>query len=710
MKQRLRINNNIVLYTGLFLFIVVGGYSILAKNHLSMVWNTDALFQYYPALLYTGNALRECIKDLLAGNPAVHFYDLSIAMGENIIGSLNYYGLNDPINLLTVFVTDTQSAAIFYALSYFVRIWAAGLCFQQYCRTMGLDARVSIIASLMYCFSGFTMKGCGRYIEWLPVLMYFPLMLVGSERTIHNKRLSLTLILATAYGSLTGFYFLYMASLAAGIYWIIRLVSIRGLRNIAESLLAVFRLFAAYILGLMLTMPIFWTTVASYLRSRRSEGSILDVLLNIHNYIPTINDEIVQCSPFTELSYSSYILAIEFITAFVLFSFRSRRSRQLQLAVVMAFAASVMPITGWIFNGFGETNIRWIFIVHFLMALAFAYVLSEVQTVEITPTDGVMRLHWNRREIRGVAAVIVVVNIVVNIYALFSDHGIGWKNEYIAAEDLDLYVDSPVNYSEVIENDAELFRIAHTHLTDVNGRPENVAMLHDYYGICWWLSMTNGGAQTLSDTLNNGPARWRSWGYFNNPIYEAFSGVKYYLCQDDESASELEYLVDTCSFYDETWNVYQNPYYFGMAYTRDKAQSDLMWENKESMEEYYTAQYSRFIDGNDPLSVTYVKNADTFTIDVSDSERDELVLLVSYEPNWHAYVDGAEVEIRNTDIAFMSIPIDVGAQEVVLRYIPYEFYTGCIVMGIAIAILVIYGIVIKRGRGALPARLQADEL
>lgn len=694
----LTIKNHIVLYTLLYLIIVCAGYAILVKNHLSMIWNTDALFQYYPTILYAGNLLRECIKGILSGNPAVHFYDLSIALGESIIGALNYYGLNDPMNLLTVFVTDTQSAAIFYALSYFIRIWLAGLCFQRYCHIMGLDDKVSVIAALMYCFSGFTMKGCGRYIEWLPVLMYFPLMLIGSEHTIRNKRISMTLLVATAYGSLTGFYFLYMASLATGIYWIIRLLTIHGRKGITQSVHAICRLFAAYLLGLMLTAPIFLTAVSGYLRSERSGESILDVVLDINNYIPTINEEIVQWAPFVKLSYASYVLIVEFITAFLVFFFRSRRGRQLQIALVMAAAACVMPITGWIFNGFGETNIRWIFLVHFLMALVFAFVLSEVQSVEIRTADGTAHLNWGQYGIRCLAAAIVVVNIVVNIYALYSDHGIGWKNEYVAMEDLDLYTDSPVNDSQVIADDDDLFRIAHTSFTTINGRPENVAMLNDYYGICWWFSIINENGQRLVDLLNGQEELWRSYGVGNVPIYEAFMGAKYYLSlTQTQPATEPEYEVETLTFNDEQWSVYQNPYYFGMAYTRDRGKSTALWEERDSMESYYMALYDRYIDSRMPVETTYVENADIFLFSVNDSEDDELVVLVLYDPNWHAYVDGVEVEITRADVAFMSVPINTDSSEVVFRYVPSEFYIGFAFVGLAIVILLIHRIVITRG-------------
>lgn len=694
--QRWRSRNDIVQYTGLFLIIVIGGYAILLKNHLSMVWYIDAVSQYYPAILYTGQYLRECVTGLLSGQSGIHFYDLSIAWGENIISALNYYGFGDPINLLTVLITNNESGSIFYALSYFVRIWLAGLCFQEYCATMGMDSRVSMIASLMYCFGGFTMKGGGRYIEWLSVLMYFPLMLVGTERTIRSKRMSHTLIFAIAYGSVSGFYFLYMASLAMGIYWIIRLVMTHGRQAITRYLQTILCLVSAYVLGIMLTAPIFLTEIMGYLRSIRSDSNILEVLLDVTNYLPTINEEIVQWSPFTELSYASYILGIEIIAVFLLFCYRNRRSRQLQIAVVIALIASMMPITGWIFNGFGETNIRWIFIVHFLMALVFAHVFSQIRTVEIISTDGATHFRWSQHGIRRAVAAIVIVNIVVNIYALYSDHGIGWKNEYIAMDDLDRYTSSPITNSRTIAGDGDLYRIAHSSLTNINGRPENVAMLNGYHGLCWWLSIVNGCSSTLSNTLNESDSIYRSWGVSNNPVYEAFCGAKYYLCRESESASEPEYVVETLDFNEETWCVYENPYYFGMAYSRDHDQSRQIWDGRQSMEYYYVALYSLFIDGKTPVTTTYIRNADTFRIELNQTADDELIVLVPYDPNWHAYVDGVEAEVSVADIGFMAIPIDEESQEVILHYVPYELYVGCICMGLAVLVLAIRAIVIAR--------------
>lgn len=365
-------------YSMLFLCVVAIGYSVLLRNNRSMVWYIDALNQYYPTLLYIGKMLRSGIKGVLAGNLQVHFYDLSLAMGESIIGTLNYYGLGDPITLLAVFANQSNGIYI-YAFSYFLRVWLAGLAFQRYCTEMGMDRRVSIVASLMYCFSGFTMKGGGRYIEWLSVLVYFPLMLIGTERTIRNKRVSLTLLFTTAYGSLCGFYFLYMSSLAMGIYWIIRLLSVYGFKDLLSCIRTGCRFAIAYILGLLVTAPIFLTAVTAYLSSKRSSSGILDILLDPSNWIPALNEEFYKLSPVFQHGYFGYILIVEYMALFLLFFFRGRRSRQLQIASVMAFVAVLLPITGWVFNGFGETNVRWVFLVHFLMALVFVHVLSSMQ-------------------------------------------------------------------------------------------------------------------------------------------------------------------------------------------------------------------------------------------------------------------------------------------------------------------------------------------
>ena len=300
-------------------------------------------------------------------------------MGEDIIGTLNYYGFGDPVNLLAVFANQKTGTYLF-TVCFFLRIWGAGLSFQLYCHEVEINRVPSIIASLCYAFCGFAIYGGGRYIEWLSVLIYFPLLLYGTEKVFRGKRLSIALILATAYGSLCGFYFLYMASLCLGIYWIVRLIFGEKAKKIKKFIL-MGRCIFNYLLGLGLSAPVFLLSISSYLYSERAGTDIMQVLFDLGKYKPTLNWEFIAVETdfwHNRNSNLSGILVVELVAVVSIFFIRGRKALQMKLAVVILLLFLHLPIIGWIFNGFGETNDRWVFCVHFLFALIFAYIYTII--------------------------------------------------------------------------------------------------------------------------------------------------------------------------------------------------------------------------------------------------------------------------------------------------------------------------------------------
>ncbi len=53
-----------------------------------------------------------------------------------------------------------------------------------------------------------------------------------------------------------------------------------------------------------------------------------------------------------------------------------------------------------------------------------------------------------------------------------------------------------------------------------------------------------------------------------------------------------------------------------------------------------------------------------------------LVLLDSYYPGWHAYVDGREAKIARANFAFRAVAVDAGNHTVEFRFRPRSFYAG----------------------------------
>ena len=97
-------------YNVIFALVCIIGYSSFWIRGKSLIWEIDGLGQYYPSFLYIGQYLRECFYNCFHGNFGLPLFDISIGMGDDIIGTLNYYGFGDPLNILAVFETKDKVA------------------------------------------------------------------------------------------------------------------------------------------------------------------------------------------------------------------------------------------------------------------------------------------------------------------------------------------------------------------------------------------------------------------------------------------------------------------------------------------------------------------------------------------------------------------------------------------------------------------------
>ena len=92
-----------LVYTILSLLLMLGAYAPFAGK--TFVCNGDALHQHCRALLYYSEWLREIWKNLVTkGRLVIPQWDFSIGYGSNILTTLHYYAIGDPLALFSVFV------------------------------------------------------------------------------------------------------------------------------------------------------------------------------------------------------------------------------------------------------------------------------------------------------------------------------------------------------------------------------------------------------------------------------------------------------------------------------------------------------------------------------------------------------------------------------------------------------------------------------
>lgn len=349
-RSFVRQHQSIILFTLLFGLVFILGYYPLWSQKLSLIWKIDSVGQYYPAFIYTGRYLQDFILGLFSGQINLPSFDLSIGMGEDVIGSLNYYGFGDPLNIFSVFVT-AQNAPYLFSFMIIFRMWLSGYALMKYFSYFRFDKVAIIFSALSYVFCGFSVVGGTRYTEWLSVLIFFPMILLGIEKMMRQKKFSL-FIVSVMFAALCGFYFLFMVSVVLALYFPIRLLFKRlSLKYLVAN---VGKGICAYILGILLAAPFFLPTLQSYFLSERNSEPMSNIIFNLNNYIPNFSINLGDFLTMKDVEppiFLSGIIVIELLAIILLlFLPNNRKKVQCLIFLGLAFIAYSLPITGYLLN------------------------------------------------------------------------------------------------------------------------------------------------------------------------------------------------------------------------------------------------------------------------------------------------------------------------------------------------------------------------
>jgi hypothetical protein len=105
----------------------------------SVVFDPDGFTQHMLSLTYYGTYLREIISNLVStGRLSIPLWDFTIGYGSDIISTLNFYVMGDPLNLLSVFFLSEKTEILYNFLLIF-RMYLSGITFSMLCKRFNLD-------------------------------------------------------------------------------------------------------------------------------------------------------------------------------------------------------------------------------------------------------------------------------------------------------------------------------------------------------------------------------------------------------------------------------------------------------------------------------------------------------------------------------------------------------------------------------------------
>lgn len=378
-------------YTLMFLLMCIVAFLPFLTEGKSFVWGAgveDGLSQHFSALAYYGESLREFFHNLLAGHPKLVMWDMSLGYGADIIATLNYYAIGDPLNLLYGFVSPKNTETM-YNFMILLRMYLAGITFIMYARKMKKRSYGTVIGALVYVFSGFCFRLGLRHPFFINPMIYFPLLCLGIEK-IYQKEKPYVFIFAVCISAMSNYYFLYMLTIFAVIYAWIRFYKYTEKDRIKNFFLTILKFGIYYTLGIAMAAVILLPSVIGFLGNGRYGNGVdwKSLIVYPGKYYLMFIENFVGYGNMGNNTNTGYLPIVGIVVLFTIFSQRMKH-RKYRAAFLASIIALIFPIFGYAFNGFSYANNRWAFALSFIVALLTAemyprlFVMSKRQQIGI---------------------------------------------------------------------------------------------------------------------------------------------------------------------------------------------------------------------------------------------------------------------------------------------------------------------------------------
>lgn len=359
-----------LVYTIVFLSMVLLCYSYFLFSGRSLIWETDGWTMHYKALFYYAQYLRTILRHIIFDHQIIiPDWDFYIGEGNDIVGTLHVYTIGDPVAFLSVFV-PTKYMHYFFTFASFLRFYLAGIAFSELCFGTDIQNRYGILAgSMAYLFCGRSFVFCVPQPSMINPLIYMPLLILGTEKIFRKKKPYL-FIATIGLLALCNMYFFYICALLTIMYVLIRLFTLyrKDIKAIATTLLSLggYAIIGTSISGVILLPEIYFLFSDS--RASADKPFSLFYPLSYYSSIPGI---VISDQTKNELYLGLAAPAI--IAAFLLIR---KRGANLFLKILFLACAviTIFPSAGSLLNGMSYAANRW----SFALTLLCAYVLSRM--------------------------------------------------------------------------------------------------------------------------------------------------------------------------------------------------------------------------------------------------------------------------------------------------------------------------------------------
>ena len=597
-------------YTMLFIVMAVLIFYPYVSEGKTLIWAADGLGQYVPKAYRFIQYIPEIFKDIFSGNFDFKQYDFTTGLGATV--AISY----DPIYwLYLLFSADHLEAA--YSILIILRYFLAGLsmsCLVLYFKKSHFAAYT---ASIVYAFSGYAVYAGTKHGQFLTPMILLPVLVVAMERLIRSRKWYMLTALVAA-SLLCSYYFLYMNTIALGVYFILRIVCTKEYRNWKVFFERGLIIVGSYVLGASIGIISLFTSFGSYMGSSRSGGGKISSFLSITPLYYRTEWLVDFFTSYISDNFTSGLwlklgfAPIALLAVVLLFTRKNRK--ELRWLFVLFTACCFFPVCGYIFSGFSNVNNRWGYIYAVVVAFVLAEGLDKMCELTgkelgimtgITGLYGLVTVFSDKLYVTSVYGVFSLLAMTLVILFLLNSDKIAVSKKQFrtailvmtaftvflnakwfitsgdeASSHLDTYVSVGESKKKISATALKnLDKVPGTEKEDfyrstnlvTKGTLRSSSMLYGYNDVSTFSSTLNGGIVNYNNAMGN--CRWNIvsiYDYNFRTYLNTLASVKY-IGREKKNTATMPYgYKKVQETKNKKYSIYENQYFLPLGYTYDK--------------------------------------------------------------------------------------------------------------------------------------------
>ena len=525
MKKHNNIINILIKYTIIFGTLTFILLSIFIKHNKSFVWiniSNDGLDQH----LINLHLFKQIVANFVETG-SLNTFIWNIGYGIDMFSNLAYYIFGDFLSYIALFI-KTENLDTLYNILIIIRLYLVGLSFIIYSNYKKISNINTLIGTLTYTFSAFSLFALARHPYFMNPLIIFPLLMIAIERTIkENKNIFFIIMIAIMF--ISSFYFGYMMSICIMIYGII--IAFSHYKTKKDAIKKLINTFIYAVIGIALSSFILIPTAYAYLTSTRTDN-------NLYLYTSTYYKNLVETLISTNNTGNWSLIGLSSIILAVIPQFIKNKNKHKDIFkyIILLLIPLLIPTIASIFAGFSFPNNRWTFVINFILSFIITlildnnyefklknniiFIISYLFIIIIVTSNIntqllisiicailftiIIKFKSHLQKLYPIAILSVLTfNLGYNIYYMYNTNG--YINEFVESNAISLYDDANHQIPYLNEATKYLKEIDKSYYNTIiyPNKLYNLSIINDYNSISYFYSIVPNHYLSLATELEN---------------------------------------------------------------------------------------------------------------------------------------------------------------------------------------------------------------